>query len=170
MSQPFVGEIRLFGGNFAPSGWMFCNGQLLSIAQYEVLFVLIGTTYGGDGVQTFALPNLQSRLPIHMGTGGGGTYVQGQTGGVENVVLNASQIPSHTHTVTASSDSSNSSSPSGNYLAAGPDIYEQNKAGDALMAATSISNAGGNQPHDNLQPFLCVSYIISLFGIFPSRN
>jgi microcystin-dependent protein len=165
MGQPYVGEIRIFGGNFAPANWMFCEGQLLPISEYETLFNLIGTYYGGDGQSTFGLPDLRGRLPIHMGNG----FVLSQTGGVEAVTLSANTIPAHNHTVTASSSPSNTSVPSGNYLASGPDIYDQGKPGTALMAG-AISSAGGSQPHSNFQPYLCLEFIISLYGIYPSQS
>jgi microcystin-dependent protein len=165
MSQPYVGEIRMFAGNFAPAGWMFCEGQLLPISEYETLFNLIGTTYGGDGQSTFALPDLRGRLPIHMGNG----FTLAETGGVENVTLTTTQIPAHSHSVLASSNSNTASLPGGNYLAGGPDIYEQNTPGTTTMAA-AISNVGGSQPHDNFQPYLCVDFILSLFGVFPTQN
>jgi microcystin-dependent protein len=165
MSEPYVGEIRMFGGNFAPSGWMFCAGQLLPISEYDVLFNLIGTTYGGDGQSTFALPDLRGRLPIHIGSG----FVQGQNGGVENVTLTTNQIPAHTHTVSATTNPNTASLPGGNLLASGPDIYDQNKPGTTTMAA-AIGPFGGSQPHSNFQPYLCVNFILSLFGIFPSQS
>jgi microcystin-dependent protein len=165
MGQPYVGEIRIFGGNFAPANWMFCEGQLLPISEYETLFNLIGTYYGGDGQSTFGLPDLRGRLPIHMGNG----FILSQTGGVEAVTLTANTIPAHNHTVTASSSPSNTSVPSGNYLASGPDIYDQGKPGTALMAG-AISSAGGSQPHSNFQPYLCLEFIISLYGIYPSQS
>jgi microcystin-dependent protein len=169
MGQPYVGEIRMFGGNFAPAGWMFCEGQLLAISEYDTLFNLIGTTYGGDGQQTFGLPDLRGRLPIHQGNNGVSNYVIGQLGGVENVTLSTNQIPAHTHAVTASSSPSSTSIPNGNYLASGPDIYDQGKPGTAVMAS-AISFVGGTQPHSNFQPYLCVYFIISLFGIYPSQT
>ena len=165
MSGPYVGEIRMFAGTFAPAGWAFCNGQLLSISENEVLFQLIGTTYGGDGQETFALPDLQGRLPVHVGPG----FVQGQSGGQESVTLTLQQIPSHTHPVIATSDTHTAALPGANYLAAGPDIYDPNN-GTSAMASSSISVAGGSQPHDNFQPYLCVNFILSLFGIFPSQS
>jgi microcystin-dependent protein len=165
MGQPYVGEIRIFGGNFAPANWMFCEGQLLPISEYETLFNLIGTYYGGDGQSTFGLPDLRGRLPIHMGNG----FVLSQTGGVEAVTLSANTIPAHNHTVTASSSPSYTSVPNGNYLASGPDIYDQGKPGTAVMAG-AISSAGGSQPHSNFQPYLCLEFIISLFGIYPSQS
>jgi microcystin-dependent protein len=165
MSQPYVGEIRMFGGNFAPAGWMLCEGQLLPISEYETLFNLIGTTYGGDGQSTFGLPDLRGRLPIHMGSG----FVLSQNGGAENVTLTTNQIPAHTHTVSATTNANTASLPGGNYLAAGPDIYDQNKPGTNTMAA-AISSVGGSQPHSNFQPYLCVNFILSLFGVFPSQS
>jgi microcystin-dependent protein len=165
MSQPYVGEIRMFGGNFAPAGWMFCQGQLLPISEYETLFNLIGTTYGGDGQSTFALPDLRGRVPIHIGSG----FVLSQNGGAEDVTLTTSQIPAHSHSVLATSNSNTASTPGGNFLAQGPDIYEPNKPGTATMAA-AISTVGGSQPHSNFQPYLCVSFILSLFGVYPSQS
>ena len=167
MSQPFVGEIRIFGGNFAPAGWMFCDGQLLPISENETLFNLIGTTYGGDGQETFALPNLQSRIPIHMGNG----FVLAEAAGTESVTLTTQQIPSHTHPLTASGDVGNQATPAGNCISNsnGPVPYIEDVAGSA-MNANAIGPQGGSQPHENCQPFLCVNYIISLFGIFPSPS
>jgi len=165
MSQPYVGEIRIFAGNFAPAGWMFCDGQLLPISEYETLFNLIGTTYGGDGQSTFALPDMRGRLPIHMGSG----FVQGQIGGAETVTLTTNQIPAHPHTVLATTNSNTASLPGGNFLASGPDIYDQNKSGNSTMAP-AIGSTGGSQPHNNFQPYLCLDFIISLFGIYPSQS
>jgi len=165
MSQPYVGEIRIFAGNFAPAGWMFCDGQLLPISEYETLFNLIGTTYGGDGQSTFALPDMRGRLPIHMGSG----FVQGQIGGAETVTLTTNQIPAHPHTVLATTNSNTASLPGGNFLASGPDIYDQNKSGNTTMAP-AIGSTGGSQPHNNFQPYLCLDFIISLFGIYPSQS
>ena len=165
MSDPYVGEIRMFAGNYAPAGWLFCEGQLLSIAENAVLFQLIGTTYGGDGINTFALPDLRGRLPIHQGPG----IVLGQLGGSETVTLTTQQMPAHTHTVYATTNSNTASLPGGNYLASGPDIYDQNKPGTDTMGP-AISSAGGNQPHNNFQPYLCVDFIISLYRVFPSQS
>ncbi|WP_263349830.1 phage tail protein [Acidicapsa acidisoli] len=165
MSQPYVGEIRMFGGNFAPAGWMFCEGQLLPISENEVLFNLIGTTYGGDGQSTFALPDLRGRLPIHTGAG----FVLAMNGGAESVTLTTNQMPAHTHTVLATTNPNTSSLPGGNFLASGPDIYDLNRPGNATMAA-AIGSIGGSQPHDNFQPYLCISFILSLFGVFPSQS
>jgi microcystin-dependent protein len=179
MGQPFVGEIRMFGGNFAPNGWMFCNGALLSIAEFETLFNLIGTTYGGDGQQTFALPNLQSRVPIHMGADGlGNNYVEGQPGGVESVTLAAVQVGAHNHALRAVSSGASVASPA-NAL---PGVslptqggmtslqYGNLTATPTTLDSSSISQSAGGQPHSNIQPYLAVSFIISMFGIFPSQS
>jgi microcystin-dependent protein len=165
VSQPYVGEIRMFAGNFAPAGWMFCEGQLLPISEYETLFNLIGTTYGGDGQTTFALPDLRGRLPVHQGNG----FTLAETGGVETVTLTTSQIPQHQHPYLASTDGGATADPTGNVLAAVPNIkaYIQ-QAPTAALAAQSIGSTGGSQPHDNFQPYLCIDFIISLFGVFPS--
>jgi microcystin-dependent protein len=165
MAQPYVGEIRMFAGNFAPAGWMFCEGQLLPISENETLFQLIGTTYGGDGQSTFALPDLRGRIPIHQGNG----FILAETGGAEEITLTINQIPAHTHPALASTAGGQQSSPANLVLAAvtGTDIY----SGDTPlgnMAAQAISPVGGSQPHTNFQPYLCVDFIISLFGIFPS--
>jgi microcystin-dependent protein len=174
MAQPFVGEIRMFAGNFPPVGWMFCEGQLLPISENETLFQLIGTTYGGDGQSTFALPNLASRIPIHMGTGSSGTpYQLAESGGVESVTLTVAQIPAHTHPLMASQDAGSQNNAGNQVLAAQSpvSIYRPNAvAPNVPMNASSVSPAGGSQPHDNMQPFICINYIISLFGIFPSPN
>jgi microcystin-dependent protein len=165
MAQPYVGEIRLFAGNFAPAGWAFCNGALLAISENETLFQLIGTTYGGDGESTFGLPDLQSRVPIHQGNG----HVLAEAAGVESVTLTVQQIPAHTHPLTATSAPGTTNTPAGNLLAQTSSVTPYiNDTPSATMAAGSIAQTGGSQPHDNTQPFLCVSYIISLFGIFPS--
>lgn len=172
MSTPYVGEIRMFGGSFAPVGWMFCEGQLLPISQYDTLYTLLGTTYGGDGQTTFALPNLGGRVPVHQGTDSfGNPYVQGSNGGLEQVTLSVSQIPVHTHALLASGDQGDQNSPAGNEAASGGgvQVYRTGTAAAALNAATVISS-GGSQPHSNFQPYLCVTFIISLFGIFPSQN
>src|ERR1041384_3167286 len=171
MPEPYVGEIRMFAGNFAPNGWMFCEGQTLPISENDVLFQLIGTTYGGDGEETFNLPNLASRVPIHMGTGPDGTtYQLGEMAGVESVTLTTQQIPNHTHPLTASGDPGNTPAPAANVLSnsSGPTPYIEDVAG-APMNAAAIGPAGGSQPHENCQPFLCINFIISLFGIFPSQ-
>lgn len=172
MGQPYVGEIRMFAGNFAPAGWGFCDGSLQSISENEVLFQLIGTTYGGDGQSTFALPDLRGRLPMHMGAGGGSTYTIGDLGGVEQVTLTANQIPAHNHSAGCNSGNGNSASPSNAVPAVNTTAlaYVAAAAPQANMNAAAIGNTGGNQPHTNIQPFQCVSFIISFFGIFPSPS
>lgn len=169
MSSPFIGEIRMFGGNFAPAGWAFCNGQLMPISENDTLFVLIGTTYGGDGQETFALPNLQGRLPMHMGNGGGLTpRTLGESGGVETVTLTTQQIPTHNHVPLAVSTNGNQSTPqNGTWAGVTTSIYTSNPP-DTAFSTTLGTNAGGSQPHDNLMPYLAISFIISLFGIFPT--
>jgi microcystin-dependent protein len=166
----YVGEIRMFAGNFAPAGWMFCEGQALPISENETLFQLIGTTYGGDGESTFNLPNLASRIPLHMGTGPDGTTYQiGEQAGTEQETLTMYQIPSHMHVQTASTNLSTAAYTSANgVLGAGQKIYTGN-GGGAPMAANAVGPTGGNQPHDNMSPYLCINFIISLFGIFPSQ-
>ena len=173
MAQPYVGEVRMFAGNFAPAGWMFCNGAVLPISGSEVLFQLIGTTYGGDGFQTFALPNLQSRVPVHQGTGPGlSPMTIGETGGTETVTLTTQQIPIHTHAMNATG-TAQQASPQNAIMAtvgstqAGANAYGVSPVTTPLVNS-SIGPAGGSQPHENMQPTLFVSYIISLFGIFPS--
>jgi microcystin-dependent protein len=171
MSSPFVGEIRMFGGNFAPVGWAFCAGQLMAIAEYDVLFNLLGTTYGGDGQETFGLPDLQGRVPVHQGQGPGITqnYVIGEQYGVENVTLTANQMPVHNHGLVASTNAGATTSAVNNILSADPSnqLYTQD-VGSVAMAASNVSAIGGSQPHDNMQPYIAINYIISLFGIFPS--
>jgi microcystin-dependent protein len=166
MAQPYVGEIRMFAGNFAPAGWMFCEGQMLPISENEVLFQLVGTTYGGDGQTTFALPNLSSRVPIHQGNG----FNLAETGGAEEVILNVSQIPSHTHVPLANSANGTSTDPTNNFWAAQPALLQYSGPATANLSlpANTLAPTGGNQPHTNFQPYLCVNFIISLFGIFPS--
>lgn len=165
MAQPYVGEIRIFAGNFPPAGWMFCEGQLLPISENETLFQLIGTTYGGDGQSTFALPDLRGRLPLHQGNG----FVLAQQGGVETVTLTTQQIPSHTHAMLASTGPGTQNAPAGNVTAASPSVqlYAADVT-DSNLAPTAVGSTGGSQPHDNFQPYLCLDFIISLFGIFPS--
>jgi len=172
MGQPFIGEIRLFGGNFAPAGWNFCDGSLLPIDQYSALFNLIGTTYGGDGQTTFGLPDLRGRLPVHQGTGvGTGTsYIIGEQAGTETVTLNVNQIPQHNHQVAALT-SANAAGPSGAVYGGNTiDPIYTASAPSAQMNGNMIGNGGGSQPHNNFMPYLCVSFIISLFGIFPTQN
>jgi len=171
MSQPFVGEVRLVGFNFAPAGWNTCNGQLLSIADYSTLFNLIGTTYGGDGQNTFGLPNLQSRVAVHQGTlPAGATYVIGETGGVETVTLDLNQYPAHAHSASVSpSVLATTISPVNNFPGAGLKAYSAGTPTDA-MSSSAIAAFGGNFPHSNLQPLLTLNWIISLFGIYPSQG
>jgi microcystin-dependent protein len=172
MAQPYVGEIRMFAGNFPPNGWMFCEGAPLAIAENDVLFQLIGTTYGGDGEETFNLPNLASRVPIHMGTGPDGTTYQiGEMAGTEQETLTVQQIPTHSHPMVASTDNALQVFPLDNVLAT-PTAMDLYKVGIAAvpMSPNSIGAAGGSQPHENTQPFLCINFIISLFGIFPSQT
>jgi microcystin-dependent protein len=172
MSSPYVGEIRMAGFNFAPAGWAFCNGQTMSIADYEALFTLIGTTYGGDGITTFQLPNLQGRIPFHQGASNGNTMVIGQLSGSENVMLTPSQIPTHSHSLMANSGNGGQPSPSGGLWAASGlgEFSTDAPAAAHAMAASAILPTGGSQPHDNMPPFLVVNFIISLNGIFPSQS
>jgi microcystin-dependent protein len=167
MAQPYVGEIRMFAGNFPPAGWMFCEGQLLPISENEVLFQLIGTTYGGDGQSTFALPDLRGRIPVHQGNG----FILAETGGAEEITLTVNQIPAHSHTMLASSAAATSQA-SSNAVVAGATLASVSPYGSDAprinLAAQAISAVGGSQPHTNFQPYLCVDFIISLFGIFPS--
>jgi microcystin-dependent protein len=169
MSTPYIGEIRMMGCNFAPNGWAFCDGSLQSIAQNSALFALIGTTYGGDGVNTFALPNLLGRTPVHQGAGPGGTYVIGQLAGVENVTLTPNQMPQHAHAAQAANGVTGSAnSPQNNFWSGwtGGQFTTQTPA--AGMVAAAVGNAGGSQPHNNMPPYLVINFVISLFGIFPS--
>jgi microcystin-dependent protein len=175
MSDPYIGEIRMFGGSFPPSGWVFCSGQLMPISENDALFTLIGTTYGGDGQETFAIPNLQSRVPVHSGTGAGTTYVIGETGGVESVTLTTQQIPIHNHPMTTTATNQQLSPQNAMFatstsVQAGVAGYQNNVTPAVALLPGAISPTGGSQPHDNIQPTLCVSYILSLFGIFPQQN
>jgi microcystin-dependent protein len=171
MAQPYVGEIRMFAGNFAPAGWMLCQGQLLPISENEVLFQLIGTTYGGDGESTFALPDLAGRIPVHQGTGGGGTYTPGQAAGVETVTITTQQMPAHTHALIASQHIADQSSPANAVPAqsALANLYIEDTP-TIGTSPSSVTAVGGSQPHENMAPYLCINYIISLFGIFPSQT
>jgi microcystin-dependent protein len=167
MSQPYVGEIRMFAGNFAIAGWMFCEGQLLPISEYETLFNLIGTTYGGDGQSTFALPDLRGRLPIHQGGG----FTLAENGGVEEVTLSVNQIPAHSHAFLVSTALVNANTPQDNVLGQNAtfQMYIQQPP-SVNLANQALSSDGGSQPHSNFQPYLCVNFIISLFGVFPSQT
>jgi microcystin-dependent protein len=173
MAQPYVGEIRMFAGNFAPNGWMFCEGQTLPISENEVLFQLIGTTYGGDGEETFNLPNLASRVPLHMGTGPSGTtYQLGEMAGTEQETLTTQQIPTHTHPMIAVAGNGTATNPGNSVLAGSASSlqpYLEDSASIQLNAQMA-QPAGGSQPHENTQPFLCINFIISLFGVFPSQT
>ncbi len=165
MAQPYVGEIRMFAGNFAPAGWMFCAGQLLPISENETLFQLIGTTYGGDGQSTFALPDLRSRVPIHQGNG----FILAETGGAETVTLTTAQVLAHSHSLLASSSPGYRASPAGGVPAKHRDHKAfLSAAPGSPMHAQSVGSTGNGQPHENMPPFLCINFIISLFGIFPS--
>lgn len=173
MSQPFVGQLMCVGFNFAPNGWALCNGQLLSIEQNAALFSLLGTYYGGDGINTFALPNLQGRVPIHNGSlAGGSFYIQGQILGVETVTLLTSEIPAHSHAVNCDSGKANKPAPTGNYPAADAAgvTAEYAATANAQMNPGMIAAAGGGQPHTNIQPSLVLNWIIALEGIYPSRS
>jgi microcystin-dependent protein len=169
MSEPFIGEIRMFGGSFAPAGWAFCDGRLIAISQNEALFTLLGTIYGGDGVNTFALPDLRGRIPVHQGPG----FVLGQLAGSESVTLNINQIASHTHTVAAKSTAVAATAGS-NFYGGGPNgaaaygIYDA--AGSVTMNAGMVTPGGGSQPHENMMPTLTITYIIALQGVFPTQN
>lgn len=174
MSEPFVGEVRMFAGNFAPRGWAFCDGQLLAVSQNDALFSLLGTIYGGDGRTTFGLPDMRGRLALHAGSGPGLSPRRlGAKGGSENETLTVNQLPSHSHSVHAANTAGSSTNPTGNFArdAAGSDIYIQ-----ALTSTTTtlhpsaVNNTGGSRSHTNLMPFLCINYIIALFGIYPSRQ
>ena len=167
MAQPYVGEIRMFAGNFAPAGWMFCEGQLLPISENETLFQLIGTTYGGDGQSTFALPDLRGRIPLHQGNG----FTLAETGGAETITLTVSQIPAHSHPLLATLNPGDQTSPSNTVTAnnTAVQLYVEDVT-NANAGVQAVGSTGGSQPHNNFQPYLCVNFIISLFGIFPSQT
>jgi microcystin-dependent protein len=169
MSEPYVGEIRMVGFNFAPVDWAFCDGSLLAISENDTLFNLIGTTYGGDGQNTFALPDLRGRIPFHQGSNAGNTLVIGEISGVETVTLISNQIPQHAHTLNAQTAAGNQASPANAFWA--KSSLEQFSSGAVTSSmAPLLEPAGGDQPHDNMPPYLAVNYIISLFGIFPSQG
>jgi len=171
VSEPFVGEIRMFGGNFAPQGWALCDGRSLSIAANQTLFALLGTTYGGDGETTFSLPDLRGRLPVHQGNNGAATYVIGQLAGSEDVTVTGNQLPAHTHALQAGTSPGTQASPSNNALVASSSLgFYTTQAPATPMAPTAVATTGESQPHNNIQPVLCVTFIIALFGVFPSRN
>ena len=168
MAQPYVGEIRMFAGNFAPEGWMFCEGQLLPISENETLFQLIGTTYGGDGQSTFGLPDLRGRIPLHQGNG----FVLAQQGGAEEITLTVNQIPAHTHAFMAVGGARGGQvNPAGNLPAQSFNVTPYiNDVSTGNFNPGAVGSTGGNQPHTNFQPYLCINFIISLFGIFPSQT
>ncbi|HEX8198542.1 MAG TPA: tail fiber protein [Pyrinomonadaceae bacterium] len=176
MSNPYIGEIRMFGGNFPPNGWAFCDGQLIPISENDAMFTLIGTTYGGDGQETFALPDLQGRIPVHVGPG----FVLAQKDGTESVTLTTQQIPVHSHAPFCSNAAGTGANPAGNVWAVAttgnqmyfqmPSPTPQNPPPLVQMDATAITPTGGSQPHDNMAPFLVINFIISLFGIFPQQS
>jgi microcystin-dependent protein len=178
MSQPYIGEIRIFAGNFAPLGWAFCDGQLMAISENDTLFTLIGTTYGGDGQETFGIPDLRGRVPTHQGSSSGQTYVIGEMAGVETVTLTTNQIPIHTHALVSTAAPASLDKPSGQSIFAdmGPAGVNLNAfvpydgTNQVALSPASVTPVGGNQPHENMQPYLGLNFIISLFGIFPSQN
>jgi len=183
MSQPYVGQMMMFAGSFAPAGWMTCQGQTLPISENEVLFQLIGTTYGGDGESTFNLPDMQGRVAIHQGQGGGlSNYVIGEKAGVESVTLTTQQIPQHNHVPTTNTAGANRTAPTASTTLADETTVGQPSGGNAFaylapgsvnqvtLPAATVAPTGGNQPHDNIQPILVITWIISLFGVFPSQT
>lgn len=169
MATPFIGEIRVFSFGFPPKGWALCNGQLLPINQNQALFSLLGTTYGGNGTTTYALPNLQGRVPIHQGDSFAGNYVLGQLGGAPTVTLTNATTPSHTHTVNANTATSDQITPAGFYWANGG-LTSYSDAAGSTMNPNAVTSAGGSQPHENMSPYLTLNFSIALVGIFPSRN
>lgn len=167
MSNPFIGEIRMFGGNFPPSGWAFCDGQLMQISENDALFALIGTIYGGDGRNTFALPDLRGRVPIHSGAG----FTVGQLRGTESVTLSLQEMPIHQHPSASTATATLGDSYGGKVLGkTDPTLIYGSGTPNVSLDSSAMVAAGGSQPHNNLMPYQCVSFIISLFGIFPSRN
>lgn len=171
MSEAFVGEIRMFSGNYAPENWAFCDGQLLSINDYQALFTLLGTTYGGNGQTNFAVPDLRGRVPIHIGTNAGTTYTLGQKLGSETNTLQTSELPAHTHSVKATSDTATVNTPANNtWASTATNLYSNVTTTDLTpMDSTVVSNSGGSQPHNNMMPSITISFIISLFGTYPPR-
>lgn len=175
MSEPYIGEIHLFAGNFAPQGYAFCDGQSLPISQFDAVFALLGTTYGGDGQTSFNLPDLRGRLPVHQGQGPGlPPFTMGQSGGSETVTLTGQQLPVHSHSANATTQGGATSSPQNAILAAttsGNELYAAPGAGPTVqLVGSTINPAGGNQPHDNMMPYLAINFIIALEGLFPPRN
>ncbi len=172
MSDPYIGQIMLFAGNFAPYNYAFCDGSLVSIASNDTLYSLIGTTYGGDGVSTFGLPDLRGRVPIHMGVNqsNGQVYSEGQLGGTENVTLTSNQLPVHTHALSAAVADGTQGSPASAYLAGGGSISRYASAAPATAMSPQSISPSGALPHDNMQPFLAISFVIALYGIYPARS
>lgn len=174
MSEPFVGEIRMFAGSFAPRGWAFCDGQLLAVSQNDALFSLLGTIYGGDGRTTFGLPDMRGRIPIHAGSGPGLSPRRlGAKGGAESVTLTTNQLPNHTHSVRASSAAGTARSAANNYFAEdNANVYHAAPLSSSVvnLDSSSVTSTGGSRSHTNLMPALCVNFIVALFGIYPSRN
>jgi microcystin-dependent protein len=170
MSEPYIGEIRMVGFNFAPVNWAFCNGAVQAISENETLYQLLGTTYGGDGQQTFNLPNLQGCVPVCQGTGGGGTYVMGEYTGTETVTINASTMPNHTHPVPCNA-AGNVSNPGNAVFAGDPSVaLYANPDGSTQLNNAFLSTAGGSQPHTNMMPYVVINFIIALYGVFPSQG
>ena len=169
MGTPYIGEIRIFAGNFAPAGWAFCDGQLVPISENDALFVLLGTTYGGDGESTFALPDLRGRVPLNAGPGPGLTnHIIGEAAGVEQVTLSTQQIPVHNHALLVSTQQGQQTDPSGDVVGSNPTVQLFRPGGaTAPFDASAMSPVGGSQPHTNMQPYLVMNYIISLYGVFP---
>lgn len=179
MTEPYLGEIRMFGGNFAPVGWVMCDGQLMSIAENDALYALLGTIYGGDGINTFGIPDLRGRVPTHFGTKNGQTYVQGQKTGVETVTLTTAQIAAHTHPMFATNNQATLSTATAVSMLANqgpsstnaPTYIPYNAVNPQVaLSAASTTPAGGNQPHENMQPYLGINFILAIAGIFPSQN
>lgn len=168
MATPFIGEIKMFAGTFAIQGWAFCDGSLLPISQYDALYSLFGTTYGGDGVNTFGLPDLRGRIPLHVGGG----MIQGQLAGTETVTLTNQQLPSHSHAANVSATGGDTG-PAGHVLAASPGgtpMYLATNNNPGTLIGATISAAGQNQPHDNMMPFLAVTFLVALEGVYPTQN
>ena len=170
MSEPFLAEVRMVGFNFAPRGWAFCDGQILPINQNQSLYSLLGTTYGGDGRTSFALPDLRGRTPIHVGSSNGTHHTQGQKSGEETHTLAVAEMPSHNHTIQASTDNASANNPTGQVFARSAERTYHELANGAGLRSGSLLNTGGGQAHDNMQPFLAVNFCIALQGLFPSRN
>lgn len=170
MSEPFLAEVRIVGFNFAPRGWAFCDGQILPINQNQSLYALLGTTYGGDGRTTFALPDLRGRVPIHAGNSNGNSYTIGQKSGAENHTLSINEMPGHTHQITATDVAPTASTPTGHLLSRAPSPLYKGDSADATLNPATVADQGGGQAHNNMMPFVAVNFCIALQGLFPSRN